>query len=309
MVTTNFFTGVSGLRGRCDRGRIAPRPPLAMPRMTGAARRAGRSRATFALAFGIVTAAKANAGIGSQPLRRVEPHAEWQRAQSNALAKCALMRYMFPEFWKDCGGSVAANQTTLMTANEAASVTGVPLRQVHRIIDAGLMGGAVKRRDNARLLASKALVGLKLAHETADVLTLRSRRAVVATSIRLPRQSMIRTDLVVIDARPAARAVRSGLSQLSKARGNVSSAPDVLGGTPVFKGTRIPVHDVADMLANGDRPAAIMKAFPQLDEDKIRLAAIYALAYPQRGRPRTKPRRSRPPKASETLAFDDFARA
>ena len=121
---------------------------------------------------------------------------------------------------------------------------------------------------------------------------------------------MIRTDLVVIDARPAARAVRSGLSQLSKARGNVSSAPDVLGGTPVFKRTRIPVHDVADMLANGDRPVAIMKAFPQLDEDKIRLAAIYALAYPQRGRPRAKSsRRSRPPKASETLAFDDFARA
>ena len=41
--------------------------------------------------------------------------------------------------------------------------------------------------------------------------------------------------------------------------------------------------------------------------DKIRLAAIYALAYPQRGRPRAKSsRRSRPPKASETLAFDDF---
>jgi len=205
---------------------------------------------------------------------------------------------------------VAATQTTLMTANEAASITGVPLRQVHRIIDAGLLGGAVKRRHNARLLVPKALVGLKLAHETADVLTLRSRRAVVATSVRLPRQAMIRTDLIVVDARPAARAVRSGLSQLSKARGIVSSAPDVLGGTPVFKGTRIPVHDIADMLANGDRPAAIIKAFPQLNEDRIRLAAIYALAYPPRGRPRTKsPRRSLIPKASETLAFDDVANA
>src|SRR6202162_4385681 len=197
----------------------------------------------------------------------------------------------------------------LITANEAASVTGVPLRQVHRIIDAGLLDGAVKRRDNARLLAPKALVGLKLAHETADVLTLQSRRAVRARRIRKPRQSMIRTDVVVVDARPAARAVRSGLSQLNKARGIVSSAPDVLGGTPVFKGTRIPVHDIADMLANGDRPAAIMKAFPQLDEDKIRLAAIYALAYPPRGPPGAEPRRARPPRASGTLAFDDFARA
>jgi uncharacterized protein (DUF433 family) len=203
-----------------------------------------------------------------------------------------------------------ATPTALMTANEAASVTGVPLRQVHRIIDAGLLGAAVKYRDKARLVAPKALVGLKLAHETADLLTLRSRRAVVATSIRRPGQSMIRTDLVVIDARAAARAVRAGLGQLSKARSIVSSTPDVLGGTPVFKGTRIPVHDIADMLANGDKRAAILRAYPLLDEEKMRLAVIYAMAYPPRGRPRAKaPRRSHSPKASETLAFDDVAPA
>jgi uncharacterized protein (DUF433 family) len=205
--------------------------------------------------------------------------------------------------------SVAVNHTTLMTANEAASVTGVPLHQVHRIIDAGLLDGAVKQRDNARLLAPRALVALKLAHETAGVLTLQSRRAVAASSIRRPRQSMIRTDLVVIDARPAARAVRSGLSQLAKARGIASSTSGVLGGTPVFKGTRIPVHDIADMLANQDTPAAIIKAFPQLDEGRVRLAAIYALAYPPRGRPRTRSmRRPRPSKSSESLAFDDLPR-
>ena len=248
---------------------------------------------------------------------RLEP--SWGRpeqpAKTNArrLAvhwKCAHGCHIcFQELGKIVELSVPANPTTLVTANEAASITGVPLRQVHRIIDAGLLGAAVKRRDNARLLAPKALVGLKLAHETADVLTLQSRRAVVATSIRRPRQTLIRTDLIVVDARPAARAVRAGLGQLSKARGIVSSAPGVLGGTPVFKGTRIPVHDIADMLANGDRPAAIIKAFPQLDADRVRLAAIYALAYPARGRPRIKPRRSRAPKASESLVFDDLAPA
>lgn len=205
---------------------------------------------------------------------------------------------------------MSANPTLLMTANEAASVTGVPLRQVHRIIDAGLLGGAVKRRHNARLLARNALVGLKLAHETADVLTPESRRAVVATLIRRPRQSMIRADVIMVDARPAAKAVRSGLDQLTKARRIVASAPDVLGGTPVFKGTRIAVHDIADMLANGDDPAAIVRAYPQLDRDRVRLAAVYALAYPRRGRPRTKQAwRSRGPKTSETLAFDDLVRA
>lgn len=198
--------------------------------------------------------------------------------------------------------------TALMTANEAAFITGVPLRQVHRIVDAGLLGTAVKRRNNARLLAPRGLVGLRLAHDTAEMLTLQGRRTIVATSIRSPRQSLIRADMIVVDVRPAARAVSSGLSLLAKARGMVSSTPGVLGATPVFKGTRIPVHDIADMLANGDRPAAIVKAYPQLDEKRVRLAAIYAQAYPARGRPRTKPRRPHTPKASETLAFDDLGR-
>ena len=90
----------------------------------------------------------------------------------------------------------------------------------------------------------------------------------------------------------------------------VSIAPDVLGGTPVFKGTRIPVHEIADMLANGDNPAAIVKAYPQLDRDRVRLAATYAVAHPRRGRPRTKTGwRSRRPKASETIASSAVVRA
>jgi hypothetical protein len=89
-------------------------------------------------------------------------------------------------------------------------VTGVPLRQVHRIIDAGLLGAAVKRSRNARLLALGALVGLKLAHETADALTPASRREVVAALIRHPRQVVVRADMIAVDTKPAAKAVRVG---------------------------------------------------------------------------------------------------
>jgi uncharacterized protein (DUF433 family) len=202
-----------------------------------------------------------------------------------------------------------ANRAGLMTANEAASVTGVPLRQVHRIIDAGLLKGAVRRRRNTRLLPRNALVGLRLAHDTADVLTLETRRTVVASLLRRPQRGAIRADAVVVDARPAARAVRAGLKQLAKARQAVSTSPEVLGGSLVFKGTRIPVHDIADMLANGDSPVAIVKAYPQLDKERVRLAAIYAAAYPRRGRPSVKSAaRSRRARTSETLAFD-LARA
>jgi uncharacterized protein (DUF433 family) len=75
---------------------------------------------------------------------------------------------------------------------------------------------------------------------------------------------------------------RASLNQLTKARRAVSSSAQVLGGRAVFKGTRIPVHDIADMLANGDTPEAIVRAYPRLDKERVRLARIYAAAYPRR---------------------------
>jgi len=92
---------------------------------------------------------------------------------------------------------------------------------------------------------------------------------------------------------------------VSKARGIVVQHPRRAWRNPVFKGTRIPVHDIADMLANGDHPSWIKKAFPRLDADKIRLAAIYALAYPRRGSPADQ---SAPVAPSKTFGDPGFRR-
>jgi uncharacterized protein (DUF433 family) len=63
--------------------------------------------------------------------------------------------------------------------------------------------------------------------------------------------------------------------------------PDVLGGTPVIRSTRIPVYDVAASVAAGVPADRILAAYPSLDADKIELATIYAQANPARGRPRS----------------------
>jgi uncharacterized protein (DUF433 family) len=196
-----------------------------------------------------------------------------------------------------------------VTANEAALVTGVPVKQVHQIIDAGLLGKAVRRSGNARQLSRKALVGLKLADLTSGVLTLDRRRQVVAVLVQHPGRSRVSADVVTVDATPAAKAVRTGLEQLAKARSVVASTRTVLSGVPVFKGTRIPVHDIAEMVANGDSVARIAKAYPKLEEGWIGLASAYAMAYPKRGRPRSSAVRSRRPKVVEVLEFDKLSPA
>ena len=195
----------------------------------------------------------------------------------------------------------------VLTANEAASVAKVPLKQVHRIIDAGLLAGSVKNRKGTRVILGTGIVGLKLAYVTADILTPDARRRVVRSVLRKPRLRAVRESAVMIDLEPLASSVRDGLGALDRARKMIVSDKEILGGAPCFKGTRIPVHDIADMIGNGDPKAEILKAFPALNGEQVDAAAIYASAYPRRGRPRRRPAWHRkPPSSSRRLGPGDL---
>lgn len=196
-------------------------------------------------------------------------------------------------------------EESVLSANEAACVTGVPLKQVHRIIDAGLLGDSVKSRKGARVILKHALVGLKLAHETTEILTLEGRRRLVRHVLDDPEARTVREETVSVDVRPMKNDVKRGITSLEKARRMIVSDKDILGGAPCFKGTRIAVHDVAEMQANGDQVVAILAAYPTLTEVQVTAAAIYAEAYPRRGRPRREPEwRKAKQRASRKVELD-----
>lgn len=54
----------------------------------------------------------------------------------------------------------------------------------------------------------------------------------------------------------------------------VSSDPDLLGGTPVFAGTRVPVAALFENLADGMTLEEILDAFPTLKRETA-LAALH----------------------------------
>ena len=194
--------------------------------------------------------------------------------------------------------------STALSANEAACVTGVPLKQVHRIIDTDLLNGMASG-GRSRTVHRDGLLALKLAHETTDLLTLDGRRRLVGYLLDHPHARAARERDVSVDLRAMKSEVRKGLSKLARARSAVACDDAVLSGTPCIKGTRIPVHDLADMLANGDAAEAVRDAFPRLSDAQIELAAFYAEAYPRRGRPRGEPFwRSRSPIASSETTLD-----
>jgi uncharacterized protein (DUF433 family) len=202
------------------------------------------------------------------------------------------------------------NPTEPLTANEAASVTQVPLKQVHRIIDSGLLLDGVQLHSGTRLIFGRALIGLRLAHLTADTLTLDARRRVIRRVLEEPKATSVQDDAVSVAVAPVAVEVSDGLATLERAKAMVSNDPTVMGGAPCVAGTRLPVHMLADMVANGDRVDAVTAAYPPLTDDQVRLACVYATAYPRRGRPPAKPAwRKNGPSRSKILRLDDLPQA
>jgi len=64
---------------------------------------------------------------------------------------------------------------------------------------------------------------------------------------------------------------------------------DILGGTPVIRGTRISVYSILGRLTHGDTVADILSDYPDLTAEAVEAAAIFARSHPLVGRPGGRP--------------------
>jgi uncharacterized protein (DUF433 family) len=179
-------------------------------------------------------------------------------------------------------------------------VSCVALRDVNRVIDEGILPEGFFTHDDGRLVLAAGCILISFYFESARSLTSEERLFVIKVAVPRLRRSfsfelpalakedwIIQHEFLTIDFAPFVRGAVERLGRLVRARMLVDSSPEILGGTPVIRGTRISVYDVAASKAAGITPERILAAYPGLDAEKVELAAIFAQAYPARGRPRT----------------------
>ena len=196
---------------------------------------------------------------------------------------------------------------TLFTPTEAAVLTGLTLKAVNNAIDKKTIS-AVAGEEGGRLLDARALVSLALERRLADRVAPELRRQVFDALASSPRNTVsLEGGLVTIDLREPRREVATSLRDLRRARRLVVSDPDIMGGEPVFRGTRVPVHMIAGLVAQGSTPAELLAGYPRLTAEMIRLAPVYAAAYPLRGRPRQQPWRDNQPVRRARRKLDTIA--
>ncbi len=88
----------------------------------------------------------------------------------------------------------------------------------------------------------------------------------------------------------------------------VASDPEIMRGTPVFRGTRIPVDLIADMLAQGATAKEILEGYPTLDEEKIAMAPVCTQAFPVRKSGNRTPWSGKKPAAERSFRLSDLLR-
>jgi uncharacterized protein (DUF433 family) len=200
------------------------------------------------------------------------------------------------------------SRSQTLTPTEAAVVSAVSLREVNRLIDEEILPPKLyaKGRDRSRLFQIYACPFITFYFATARQLTSEERKRTIAEAVAvkdfgksLTGKLLIREDFLTVDLTPFIRNTRSQLARLERARKLVVEHADILGGTPVIRQTRIPVYDVAASVAAGIPRKRIVAAYPGLTAETAELAALYAEAYPQRGRP---PQPVRPPAGSVVVA-------
>lgn len=186
------------------------------------------------------------------------------------------------------------------TLPQASVISRMPLLAVHKLIERRLIRPRRLRIEGrtVRVLSREQLVYLRLESEGVRLLPIATRKKIlhdIETGPEIGTVTLSEGSAIQVRVEEIRRQVDRELSQLIRAREMAISNPEIMRGTPVYRGTRIPVDLVADMLSQGASVQEILEGYPALDENLVKLAPIYVRSFPRRGRPAVRPWANRRP--------------
>lgn len=183
------------------------------------------------------------------------------------------------------------------SAREVAELADVSVRAVDKAIEekvlAGIRTGARGRR---RMLPLHAVPYAAIIARLPVTLSLAAKRDLART---LGKRSSAQMTTEPLEIAPAVMVDVSALvgpdlaeraARYSKAREDyIEINPDIMGGTPVLRGTRMTVYSVLGRLGGGDSIDDLLDDNPHLTREAVETAARYARTHPLVGRPGGRP--------------------
>jgi len=169
------------------------------------------------------------------------------------------------------------------TVPEVAYVADVADMVVNREIDARVLEIQGHSGAGERLLDKPGLLYVVAIHDLRSALD-RDTRSRIAASLRAGQQTLTLGRFSLSVAR-LKTLVRPRLSEVEALHDAISFDPAICGGEAVLRGTRIPAHQIAELLAQRATPRELQAEFG-IGAGELAAARLYARLHPRRGRPR-----------------------
>src|SRR3984893_7531722 len=147
-------------------------------------------------------------------------------------------------------------ETTEYTPAQASAVANLPLPAVHKLIERRLIRPRRRRtgRSIQRMLSREQVLYLRLEAEGVPLLPILTRGAMPKKIESFPEAdfvSLTEGSALVIEVKAVRQELDEDLKRLERARNLIVCDPEIMRGTPAYRGTRIPVELIADMLNQG----------------------------------------------------------
>lgn len=200
----------------------------------------------------------------------------------------------------------SAATSPLFTRNETAEISGVSVSAVNKALEQRI---AKPRRSRGRtLLAVEEAAALALISQIPVRLSVKLKRELrdwIVDSSPQPAEELELSPALRIAMTDYASDVAARAAEYARLRDKyVEVDARKLGGTPVIRGTRMPVRTLAELVESGESRKVLREDYPHIPEEAYDVAVIWARGNPRRGRPNaSKPKsRTRPSRRAATAA-------
>ena len=172
------------------------------------------------------------------------------------------------------------------TPTEAAALTELPEKQVRKEIEHQVIEAASPPR-----LSFAALVYLRALKLMAMQLSIEDRTRIslrVLEAVRRSREidTVEVSEVLALRIGSLVRDLVERTQRFESWKQRLVTDPAIMGGEPVFPGSRLTVRRVGGLLDRGEDPRALLEDYPKLTAEDMELARLYVRAYPRVGRPR-----------------------
>ena len=188
--------------------------------------------------------------------------------------------------------ATATTATRLLSRNEAATLSGVSLNAVNKAVEQRVVRPS-RTKQGKTLLAAEDAVALALFSRVPGSLPVAFKREirdwVVTLSPKDAGEEFALSEAMTVSFTKELAQVGRRVDKYVKLREKyIEINPSVMAGTPVIRGTRVPVRTLAKLVDGGESREALAEDYPHIPQDAYEVAVLWAKGNPRRGRPASK---------------------